>query len=464
MGQPASQTPSGAQTFDWDFLLDYVLDPDVQVIPVVGRELLWIPNDAGEILLELHLARALLDALGVDPSGLPDPPGLNDALLHCLDALGGRQRPRIYAKLKLLAKDPSLPVPEALRKLAEITDFKLFLSVTFDPLLRRALDEVRFGGAARTRTLAYAPLAQREDLPARIAELTAPHVFHLFGLAGATPEFAVTDEDHPEIVHSLQSEPRPESLFDELRDSHLLILGCGFEDWLERFLVRVLANQRLRDARSTAAFIAEGRLHREQRLAVFLQQYGTYLFHAGDAVQFVDELHRRWRERRGGASTPAPTTQAPAGEMEPGSLFISFANDDREAARAMKAALEQAGLDVWLDEYELTPGIDWEPYIRRNIARCAVFIPLLSRRAQQKKKGYFRVEWREAIKYDAYMAASRRFIQPVVLDDLGSGAEDIPDLFWDRQVSRFPDGRPSPEFVDQLRDLVRQARLGHQRT
>ena len=52
-------------------------------------------------------------------------------------------------------------------------------------------------------------------------------------------------------------------------------------------LLRVLANRCLRDARSTAAFIAEGRLQREQRLAVFPHQCGTYLFQAGDPVQFV---------------------------------------------------------------------------------------------------------------------------------------------------------------------------------
>lgn len=229
--------------------------------------------------------------------------------------------------------------------------------------------------------------------------------------------------------------------------------------------MRVLATRRLRDARNTAAFIAEGRLHREQRLVVFLQHCGTYLFQAGDPVQFVDELYRRWQARRPAVPAPSATPEAQVGQMEPGSLFVSFSNEDREAARTLKAALEQAGLDVWLDEYELAPGIDWEPYIRRNIARCAVFIPLISRRAQQKKVGYFRVEWREAIQRDGYMAASRRFIQPVVLDDLGPGAGDIPDLFWQRQASRFPDGRPSAEFVDQLRDLVRQARLeGAQRT
>jgi hypothetical protein len=88
VGQPADQRTSTAQPFDWDFLLDYILDPSEQVIPVVGRELLLVPYDGGEIPLEQHLARGLLDALGVTPSGLPDPPGLDDAVLRCLDALG----------------------------------------------------------------------------------------------------------------------------------------------------------------------------------------------------------------------------------------------------------------------------------------------------------------------------------------------------------------------------------------
>lgn len=93
VGQPADQMPSGAQPFDWDFLLDYILDPDEQVIPVVGRELLWVKSDGGQIALEQYLARALVGALGVDPNGLPDPPELSDAVLHCLDALGAQQRP-----------------------------------------------------------------------------------------------------------------------------------------------------------------------------------------------------------------------------------------------------------------------------------------------------------------------------------------------------------------------------------
>jgi hypothetical protein len=101
--------PFGAQGFDWNFLLEHVTDPDEQVILVVGRELLWLPDADGRISLEQRLAA---DLLAVDPSGLSEREGLHDAVLRCLEVLGPQQRPRSYAKLKLLAKDPNLPVPQ----------------------------------------------------------------------------------------------------------------------------------------------------------------------------------------------------------------------------------------------------------------------------------------------------------------------------------------------------------------
>jgi len=46
-----------------------------------------------------------------------------------------------------------------------------YLTTTFDPLLERALNAVRFGGALSTRTQAFFPGAANKDLPARRAEL-----------------------------------------------------------------------------------------------------------------------------------------------------------------------------------------------------------------------------------------------------------------------------------------------------
>ena len=36
VGESVDRMPFGFQAFDWDFLLDYMLDADEQVIPVVG--------------------------------------------------------------------------------------------------------------------------------------------------------------------------------------------------------------------------------------------------------------------------------------------------------------------------------------------------------------------------------------------------------------------------------------------
>ena len=58
------------------------------------------------------------------------------------------------------------PRAEPLKQLASITDFSLYLSTTFDDLLARAIDEVRFGGQPRTQRLAYSLHLRNQDLEA----------------------------------------------------------------------------------------------------------------------------------------------------------------------------------------------------------------------------------------------------------------------------------------------------------
>src|SRR5690348_8106972 len=54
----------------------------------------------------------------------------------------------------------------------------------------------------------------------------------------------------------------------------------------------------------------------------------------------------------------------------PPSVFISYASEDRAAARVLREALSNAGLDVWYDEDELTGGDAWDQKIRRQIRDC----------------------------------------------------------------------------------------------
>ena len=118
----------------------------------------------------------------------------------------------------------------------------LFFVITlmFDSLMVDALNQTRFGSEARTLELAFSP-ARADDLPREWSRAETPIVYHLLGKLSAAPEYAVTDEDVLEFVTSLQSEVRrPNLLFDELRGSHLLVIGAALPDWLARFFLSAL--------------------------------------------------------------------------------------------------------------------------------------------------------------------------------------------------------------------------------
>jgi hypothetical protein len=280
----------------------------------------------------------------------------------------------------------------------------------------------------------------------------------ILGRLSASGDYAVTDEDTLEFLHALQSESRqPKILFDELKDNSLLFLGCSFPDWLARFFVRTVANQRLLLAEG-ARFVVDREVHLDLNLALFLRQCKTEIEPSGDTAAFVSELHRRWQELRPPVrAEEEPRAAGPS--MAGGAIFLSYASEDREAGRNLKAALESAGLDVWFDERSIPPGVSWDREIQANVRRCSLFLPLLSQQAARRLEGYFRREWRWALDRAQALDESVPFIQPIVIDDLPAGASGIPDGFWDRQCSRFPQARPTAEFVERAREAIRSLRL-----
>ena len=135
-------------------------------------------------------------------------------------------------------KEAAFRPSKALRQLAEITDFNLFVSTTSDSLLEKAINEVRFGDTPGTACISYSP-KKVDDLPSSKEKLTRPTVYHLMGKLTATGSYVISDEDLLEYVCDLQSPARrPERLFDELKKNHLLILGEDYSDWLVRIFLR----------------------------------------------------------------------------------------------------------------------------------------------------------------------------------------------------------------------------------
>jgi len=323
--------PVSTATLDddaWDDLLDYI--EDRRVIPIVGPELLRVDTETGPRLLHDWLAEKLAARLGVDTVLLPEPYTLNDVVCWFLSSRGRREE--AYARLRGVLRDSAFAPPRALSQLAQITDFDLFVSTTFDPLLEQAINTERFGGVAQTEVIAYAP-NRVNDLPTERERFARPVVYHLLGRISASPTYVLSDEDLLEFICGLQSEHlAPEKLFHELEHSHLLLIGGNFSNWLARLFLRMAKRRRLSDPRDVGEVLADGHSAGDRRLMSFLQQVSVRTRVYAGAEEFVAELHARWMARA--AKRPGfPGQAANQGRHLATVLFADIVGSTERAAR-----------------------------------------------------------------------------------------------------------------------------------
>jgi hypothetical protein len=399
--------------------------------------------------------------LNVDTAQLPRPYTLNDVVCWFLASRGRREE--AYTRLRSILRDANFAPPLALRQLAQITDFDLFVTTTFDPLLEQAINSERFQGARSTEVVAYSP-NRVADLPMEREKLQRPVIYHLLGRLSASPTYVISDEDTLEFICALQSEHlTPEKLFHELEHNHLLLIGSSFTNWLARFFLRMAKRHRLSDPRDVGEVLADSHSGSDGRLMNFLQQVSVRTRVYSGAGKFVDELHRRWMTRQGPGKVielgPAPQRfMPPEREMPENAVFISYAREDLTAVQKLKSGLDQAGVKTWYDLGRLEGGDDYDRMIRRNIARCSFFIPIVSATTERRLEAYFRREWSYAIDRTRNIAEGAVFILPVCIDDTDGVSAQVPEKFKTVHFTRLPGGEVSPEFARRLQELL-SARL-----
>jgi hypothetical protein len=452
--------PAGTLDDDaWDDLLSYI--EERRVIPIVGQELLQVTTDGGPRLLYDWLAERLAARLSVDTSQLPPGYTLNDVI--CLFQAARGRREEAYVRVRGILKETQFEPPPALRQLAAITDFDLFVSTTFDPLLETAINLERFSGAPSTEVISYAP-NRVADLPSERDRLQRPVVYQLFGRVSASPTYVISDEDLLEFICALQNEHlAPEKLFHELEHNHLLFIGSNFTNWLARLFLRMAKRQRLSDPRDVGEVMADDHTGQDERLVSFLQQVSVRTRIFMGAERFVDELYRRWRARNkpSGSATIIQATRflPPAREMPDNAVFISYAREDLPAVQQIKAGLEAAGVTTWFDMDRLEVGDDYDRKIQRNIARCSYFIPVVSATTQRRHEGYFRREWSYAIDRTRNMADGALFILPVTIDATTAAEALVPDKFKALHFSQLPGGQVPSDFAQRLTGFMQARRL-----
>ena len=142
------------------------------------------------------------------------------------------------------------------------------------------------------------------------------------------------------------------------------------------------------------------------------------------------------------ASTPA------------GTVFLSYASQDAEAAQWICDALRAAGIEVWFDQSELRGGDAWDRHIRERIHDCRLFIAVISANAEARDEGYFRCEWGLAVDRTRDMDEKKAFLLPVVIDDTVERSARVPERFHGIQWTRLLAGLTPPAFVARVRKLL----------
>ena len=442
--------------FFWDELLLYV--EQKLVIPILGKDLLSVEVDGKPVNVYRLLAEHLAGELKIPTDQLTEHFTLSQVVAAY--PRFREKRGLIYSQTKAIFDRLPDIIPEPLRLLAQIPAFQLYVSTTIDSWLEAALTQERSGGRGRPISIAYSPEHAPDVTPEQM-ESKDPTVFHLFGKVCATPHYAVTEEDLLEYLHHLQARP-PKNLCDALRDHHLLFIGNDFSDWLARFFVRTVRGERLTAAHGKEVFIVDNELRRSSTMTSFFQGFcwETNVLALNTPIEFVRTLNQKWFERHPAEAAPAQQA-APEVVSQPNAshnIFISYASEDFEAVSVLCDKLEQAGLNAWMDKKGgLEEGDDYRMKIKRDILRCTLFMPVISKSANARGEGFFREEWDEALRrLPRFKGSSRPFLMPVVIDDTDLySSMNIPQEFKDIHVTQAPGGKASDDSCRRLQQIIR---------
>lgn len=442
---------------EWQDLLATMRERGVAA--VIGQRLVV---DANGRPLYGRVAGRLLRMYKVEPpeAGLTPSRELSEAE-GLLD--GKARRQNLYIDIARILGElltAGTPIPDPLQQLAGIADINLFMTLTPDDLLARAL-------RSQGRTVSEVvhsprlPTSESNDL-ASDGGPGGVTVFYALGKSRAAPLYAIGEQDVEHYVDNIQSKGShaPIRLLDELKHRNLLFIGAGFPGWLTRRIARTL----MRFTGARTALDDQG----AERLGAFYMRQddeGVALRWPGPPGDFVAELNRRWTAEQAmaaadaAAAAAAGTRPVPRGVM----FFISYSRHaDLAAAKALDLALRSLGAgddDVWFDRADAEPGDALQQQIKRGIGSCRYFLALVSQAATARREDSVFREWRAATERAREIDGA--FLLPIIVDveylpaSYGQGV--MPE--WNGlHFGHAPGGHPDATLLNQLKRMLREAR------
>lgn len=434
------------------------------VIPIVGPELLEVPDATNGGMAPLYdlVARELharyLSGTDQSFSGVW---GLHGCIAAIVASGQNPDKVRRTTAKTLDALTADCPLPPALQALAAIDAFDLYVSLSCDSLLLRCLREPTVDPLAESFAFAIRSDTNAHPLDIPVRPRGKKICYQLLGSAENLLDFAIHEGDALEYLYRLQSEQTRsiKNLLGRLRSSNLLFIGCHLSDWFGRSLLR-LVNEDPLLSKAKQEFMTD--FEGDSSLSTFVSRFSpNSLVFPGTPKEFVRDLAERWQKWR--LSHPQQDRKAlptaAVGANDSPQVFISYASENADAARAIADRLLQLGAgDVWLDKKKLRGGEDWSSKLDQAIAGCDYFLPLLSSEADQRREGVFWDEWGSAL--DRAHKVADTFILPTLIDaspDSRNNYQRIgkqlgTERFWTLQLLNAPfgsfDAKSESDLVD----------------
>lgn len=438
------------ETEKWDELLERISMG--RIIPVLGKQLYSVVENNHETEISLlydYLVKQLIKQM-------PDYQGEHNFPKVCFEYLNRGNR---FVKLKKIFEDSIVRIDlhsdSPLDKLLSIRNFDFFINTTYDDLFAERMKILR---DKNTESIDYAILNRSLEIP-NDKDRKHPIVYNLFGNFTRNIDAALKESDIMESVlefHRDMGITPLKSLKKKLQGNSLLFIGCGYEDWLFRFLLRVLRTTRLDfKVDGYPVFLSDNLLQTTDGLETnfyqFLTENNIIAFHEYSSIKFVEKLYEKILEM--------PSTMLIEYRNRKPVVFISFQGSDRITARRLSKKLQREGVEVWLDEEKLRGGDKVDNKIVEAINNIPVFMPLNSKNTVEThhdggepKYHYQEWEWAERrAKRDNNFT-----IIPVVLDDIDNLFENFKGIF----AYEIPDGRDG-DFDKLKRDLQKKQRKYH---
>jgi hypothetical protein len=98
-------------------------------------------------------------------------------------------------------------------------------------------------------------------------------------------------------------------------------------------------------------------------------------------------------------------------------IFLAHASEDKKIVRTLFERLKENGLDPWLDEINLEPGVRWEDKIREAIKESRFFLACISRNSVSKS-GFIQKELRIALNELEQKPPGEIYFIPALIDEV----------------------------------------------